>query len=441
MKNKYDLVIVGGGYSGLTIAYRLSNYGFKIAVVEKEETLGGLAGTYHVGETELEKFYHHLFTSDNDILNLVAELGIKSKIQKKATNTGMYYANKFYKLSSPKDLLRFKPLPLIDRLRLGLLIIKARSIKNWKSLESKSAKQWLIENSSIRVYKIVWEPLLVGKFGRYADSVSAVWIWNKLVLRGGSRDRGEEKLVYFKGGFQTITTALESKLRSTDIDILKGTAVHSINRHGDAWQIDTNRGTIEANFVCSTLPLPLIAQHIRPFANFDLIARLNRIKYVGNTCLVLELTRSLSSTYWLNVNDANFPFVGIIEHTNFDALENYSGRHIVYLSKYLPTDDSLYHMSADELYDYAYPFIKRMFPEFDNSWVLNKSLWKAQYSQPIVEKAYSTIIPSNYVVDERFAICSMAQIYPQDRGTNYAVMYANKMAESILCKLRGVKNV
>ena len=164
----------------------------------------------------------------------------------------------------------------------------------------------------------------------------------------------------------------------------------------------------------------------------DRFVRCDQIRFLGNSCLVLRLKRSLSSTYWLNVADPSFPFVGIIEHTNLDAKENYGGDHIVYLSKYLPTTEKLFSFSPDEMLEYCIPFIQRIFPEFDCSWIVSHHVWKAHYSQPVITKRYSELIPDLKTPISGLWLCNMAQIYPEDRGTNYAVRYGRRVAKEIL---------
>ena len=170
---------------------------------------------------------------------------------------------------------------------------------------------------------------------------------------------------------------------------------------------------------------------IDSWASADYLAQLRRIRYLGNICLVLELDRSLSSTYWLNVNDPDFPFVGVIEHTNFIHPDTYNGRHIVYFSKYLPPSDPLYTMGADELLAFALPYLQKMFPAFEKNWIKNHYLWRARWAQPIVEQGYSAMMPANQGLQNGFYVCSMAQIYPEDRGTNYAIRDGRKIGRIV----------
>ncbi|KXF81354.1 NAD(P)/FAD-dependent oxidoreductase [Enterovibrio coralii] len=439
MKNikKNKVTIVGGGFTGLSIAYELAKDNIDVLVLESESEIGGLAASFDVSGEKLDRFYHHWFTNDLDVMNLIDELGLNENIEINPTNTGMYYSNNFFKLSTPLDLLKFSPLKLSDRIRLGLLALRARRIQNWMDLEDKTAKEWLKELGGESVYKVVWEPLLKGKFGPYAEDVSAVWFWNKLKLRGGSRGKGgEERLAYYTGGFVSLANSLCEKIQQLGGEVRLNSPVSSVIKNNNEWQVCIGDEIIKTENVVFTTALPIISKMIEEWADKKYLETLNRINYIGNVCLVLELEKSLSNTYWLNVNDPDFPFVGIIEHTNFKKPENYGGNHIVYLSKYLPHTDHLYSMTSDELLEYSVPYLKKMFPEFDISWIRKHHLWRARWSQPVVEKKYSKLIPEETGPESGMHICSMAQIYPEDRGTNYAIREGRRMGRKLSNELK-----
>ena len=426
-------VVIGAGFCGLTAAHELAKCGFLVTVLEQDSEIGGLAGSFNVGSTRLEKFYHHWFTSDRHIMGLIDELGVRDNIVLRPTNTGLYYANTIFRLSSPIDVLRFKPLPLIDRFRLGVLALYARRIHDWKKLESLTAAQWLRGISGKRAYEVVWEPLLRGKFGIYADEVSAVWFWNKLKLRGGSRDEGgAERLAYYRGGFAALADRVASDIRERGGTIRTGAAATRLmSSGGRCTGVVVDGEELPAEIVVATAALPIVADLVAPHVPEDYAATLRQIKYLGNLCLVLELDRSLSNTYWLNINDPEFPFVGVIEHTNFEPPGSYGGRHIVYLSKYLPDTDPYFNMSDDEALRYTIPHLKRMFPQFAQEWILGFHVWRARYSQPVVERNYSRLIPSSETPLQGLYLASMAQVYPEDRGTNYAVREGRRVASLV----------
>jgi protoporphyrinogen oxidase len=427
---KKPIVIIGAGFTGLAAAYEIAHRGMPVVVLEETGSIGGLAASFEINGQKIEKFYHHLFNSDQYVIELINELGCRDNLLFSPTATAIYLNNKFFKLSTPLDLLRFSALNILDRIRLGLLVLKARRVKNWQPLDALTAEQWLIELCGRNVYKTVWEPLLRGKFGPYAGQISAVWIWNKLVLRGGSRNKaGGETLAYYRGGFGMLAETIAEKIKSA------GGVIHTsspareiIVENGCVKAVKTPDAVFDAQAVIATPALPVIADLLSPHVSGEYLNKLRAVKYLANVCLVLELNNRLSDFYWLNVAEPDFPFVGIIEHTNFQSPQNYGNRHIVYLSKYLKSSDEMYRMSPGQVAELSLPYIKRMFPHFDDSWIHRYYVWKTLYAQPVVSRSYSQIIPPSQTPIKGFHIATMAQIYPEDRGINYAVRQGRQIA-------------
>lgn len=432
---KRKIAIIGGGFSGLTISHYLNKNEYDISIFEKEKELGGLASSFEINGIKIEKFYHHWFSNDHSIISLIEELKLEENIQKKQTNTGFFFANKIFKLSKPLDLLNFKLLTWPERINFALSAIKVKFIKNYKKLESSTAKEWLIKLSGYSVYKKIWEPLLIGKFGEYYSEISAVWIWSKLKLRGGSRGKkGQEQLFYYNGGFSNLINSIEKKMLNSSVKIYKGYEIININKKSEKFELEIKNINHKLDFdlIICTLPLPIISYISKNIFEKKYLEKLNSFKYLSNICLILVLEKKLSDTYWLNVNDVNFPFVGIIEHTNFDDKEKYGGKNIVYLSKYLPKSSNLYKMNKIELLNFSIPYIQQMFPSFNSKDIIESYLWKADWSQPIITKFYSKKILDNRTPLKNFFICSMAQIYPEDRGTNYSVKYGKEFVRKYL---------
>jgi protoporphyrinogen oxidase len=432
-------VVIGGGFSGLSAALELARRGIAVTVLEAEREVGGLAGTFEVNGERLEKFYHHWFTNDRHVGDLVNELGQDDKIVYRPTRTGMYFANRIFRLSSPADVLRFTPLPFVDRVRLGILALRARGVKDWRALEGETAEAWLIRLGGERVYRVVWQPLLEGKFGPFASQVSAVWFWNKLKLRGGSRAKsGAEMLAYYRGGFAALADRLAEEITTLGGEIRLSTCARGlVVDDGQVRGVETDDGTLDADAVIATPALPIIADLVEPHAPDEWVRQLRAIEYLANVCVVLELDRSLSDTYWLNVNDPGFPFVGVIEHTNFEPASTYGGRHIVYLSKYLPATAELYQMSDADVLEFCIPHLQRMFPAFDREWIVGSHVWRARYSQPIVGKYYSRLIPATDTPIRGLYLSTMAQVYPEDRGTNYAIRDGRRVGREVASVVQG----
>jgi len=437
MKSSDPFVIIGGGFTGLSAAYELASRGEKVVVLEKEPMVGGLASGFQVGDYTLERFYHHWFTNDRHVMELIEEIGCGDQVVFRPTRTGMYYANTIFRLSTPLDLQKFSALSFSNRIRLGLLALRARAIRDWKKIEHLTARDWLIRLAGPEVFRVVWEPLLVGKFGPYADKVGAVWFWKKLVLRGGSRaSDGREVLAYYRGGFSELAEALRRKLEAMGVAIRLNAAVTAIETDdaGRACAVRVDGERVPARALLLTQALPQIADLLEGHVEHGFVDRLRRIDYLANICLVLEMDRSLSETYWLNVNDPSFPFVGVIEHTNFEPPESYGGRHIVFLSKYLPESDALYRMDDADVLDFAVPHLQRMFPDFRREWVTGHHVWRARFSQQIAEPDYSKLIPPEQSPIGNVLITSMAQIYPEDRGTNYAIREGRRVAAELAAR-------
>jgi protoporphyrinogen oxidase len=429
------VVVIGAGYTGLTAALELARAGIPVTVLEADAEVGGLAGTFDVGGEKLEKFYHHWFTNDAHVNRLVRDIGAEGNVLYRPTRTGMWFANSFFKLSTPMDVLKFTPLSFVDRIRLGLLALRARGVTDWRALEHRTAEEWLRSMGGEKVWKVVWEPLLQGKFGAdVAPRISAVWFWNKLKLRGGSRGKGgQEYLAYYKGGFAALAEAVADEVRRLGGEIrLRTPATALVSHEGRITGVRAGGETLEADAVLATVPLPVYTELVAPHASPDYVERLRRIEFLANTCVVLQLDRSLSDTYWLNVNDPGFPFVGVIEHTNFEPASTYGGRHIVYLSKYHPESHPLFTMSDEAVLDFCVPYLKRMFPAFDRSWVTAHHVWRARWSQPIVVKRYSDLIPAVRTPVPGLWLSTMAQVYPEDRGTNYAIREGRTVGEAMV---------
>ncbi|WP_433794948.1 NAD(P)/FAD-dependent oxidoreductase [Actinoplanes sp. CA-252034] len=435
MRSGDDVVIVGAGFTGLAAALELTARGVSCRILESESVIGGLAAGFEVGGGRLERFYHHWFASDREMFDLCAEVGLGDRVMQHLSRTGLYYANAMFRLTEPIDVLRFTPLPFADRIRLGLLAVRARRVRDWRSLESRTAEQWLVELGGRRVYEVVWRPLLEGKFGEYAGRVGATWMWTKLALRGGSRTRGgRETLSYVRGGCDVLLDALRDRLLAAGVRIHTGTAAEEVV--SDEYGVQGVRAGgrfFPARRVLLTVASPVAAGLLGDSATGHpavpgLRRRLNSITYLANVCLVLQNRRPLSETYWINVNDPSFPYVGVIEHTNLEDPARYGGRHIVYLSKYLPADAPLYRMSDEEVFEHSLPHLKRMFPAFDRDWVAGYHVWRAPYAQPVVTPHYARALPGFASRVPGLYLAGMAHVFPEDRGTNYAVRDGRRVA-------------
>ncbi|REJ76258.1 MAG: amine oxidase [Acidobacteria bacterium] len=434
MKTRVD--VIGAGISGLASAYFLakSDIPFEIHVWEKDASPGGLAGTFSNGDFTIEKFYHHFYLRDVALTELINELGMGDDLIWRPGSTGSYYQQQPYRLSSPVDLLKYKPLGIIDRFRLGWMILHARRHKDWHELDDTSVRDYVTRVAGERVYRTVWEPLFRGKFGKYADSISAAWLWCKLIDRGTSQSKsGRELLGYLRGGLGRIFNTMVEFLESRGHQVHFGRGIKKLKSDADGriGSIVTDEGEFDTDFVVSGVQLPDLAR-ILPDSLDSYKKTIGEIKFLGNVCLILTLKRSLSDFYWTNISDVSFPFIGIIEQTKWASPDDYAGKHIVYISSYIGQDDPRMKMDATELLDSYLPYIRKMFPEFSIGDVLEKFAWRAPYAQPICEVGYRDMRPGITTPAENLYVCTMAQIYPHDRQVSNGVEMARKVSGMVV---------
>jgi len=435
LENEQRVAVIGGGISGMAAAWELAKHDIPVDLFERDAVLGGLAGWFLVNGTTVEKFYHHIYNLDVDLLQLIREVGLGDKIVFRQTNTGAFYINKIYRLSTPLDLLKYKPLSLPDRVRLGLLVLKARREKDWKKLDQISASEWIIQNASRSVYDIVWKPLFRSKFGRYANEVSAAWLWSKLVQRGGSRSKGgAEELGYMAGGYGLLFETLAEKLRKKNVRIFMEAPVEAIlieNAEVRGLRVNGESREYDNVIACTQLPDYLkYAQDTPRTYHRDL----SSIGFLGNATLVMRLNRRLSDTYWVNITDPECPFVGVIEQTNLLDESHYGGNHLAYISRYMDVEDPLYGKERDALFDTYYPWIQKVFPEFSRDWIEELMLWRDPHSQAVVSVGYSEKIPEMRTPVAGLVLSTMAQIFPEDRQMSNGVKFAKEAAALVMAR-------
>ena len=424
--------IIGAGATGLAAGYELVKKGHEVTLFEAEKEVGGLSGVMQVGGQKLEKYYHHLFTSDDNMIDLINELGLGQNLIWRHAMSGTYINDYLYPYSAPIDLILFKEIPFIERIMTGVLILRARWISDWQYLEKLSAKDWIIKNIGRRTYERYWESLLVSKFGSDADSVSAAWLWNKLKLRGSTRGKNlnKEMFGYLKGSFGLLYDTLTEKIKE------KGGSINSLCKVtglsegiGKTVDITTEAGVFNFHKVITTVSPTALLKFCRGFPK-EYAQQLGRIKYKSVICAILEMDRPLSQYYWITVSDNKSPFVAVIEHKNLLNESEY-GNHIVYLSKYLDENEELY-KANDETVKVAFiDYLCKIFNNFEKTSVKACKINRATYAQPVVVTGYSKLLPDFRTPLPGLYMANMAQIYPEDRGQNYAIKMGKQIAEMV----------
>jgi protoporphyrinogen oxidase len=425
-------VIIGGGVAGMTSAYRLMQQGHEVELYEASPFLGGLVRTFEVGGNRLEAYYHHIFSSDTTIVKLIEELGVDDRLKWIESKVGWFADGKIYNFVTPLDLLTFAPVPLIDRVRLGLMAMKLRKHDDVAEFEQITAKDWIERNVSKAAFEGMWGPLLRGKFGAAYDQVAMAWLWSKIHLRMASRKGGplqKEQLGYLMGSFQVYIDEMERRMRDGGVRITTGAPVERITAENNRATgiVLTGGAQVPADAVIAAVPSVLFKK-IAPPLTPDYERRLDAVQWQGAICAVMTLDRPLSGIYWMNIGDRTMPFLAIVEHTNFVGPEHYGGNHIVYISNYLSQDHEYFQKTDDELWALFEPALQRINTEFSADWIKQRFVFRAPFAQPIITRNYRDIRPDHRTPVEGLYLETMTQIYPEDRGQNYSIKMGDEVA-------------
>ena len=429
-----SVAILGGGMTGLTAAYRLGEKGVRSVVYERRPVLGGLASTVTVAGEPLEMFYHHWFRSDLDVIALTEELGLSDRLMWLPSRISLWHKDGAYPLNTPFDLLRFRHLGFLDKLRFGLSTLYLQKRTAWEAFDGLSCREWMTRWAGRRATEVVWMPLLRAKFGRHADDIALAWLWGKVHLRGASRAGGvgREYLGYMDGTFAPLVERLVERAVALGARIERMADVRGIRPRSDGrLEVVTSRGTETHSRVLSTLAFPALLPLV-PDMDGDWRRRVAELDYIGTVCVLLINRRRFSDIYWQNISDPDIPFCGLIEHTNFIGGGHYGGRHLLYIANYVHRDDPFFQLSNRAILDAYEPHLRRINPEFSRDWIERAMVFRAEYAQPIVRRGYRHRVPGCRTPLPNLWSANMAQIYPEDRGMNYAVRSANRVVAEML---------
>jgi len=426
-----DIAIIGAGMTGLALAYELGRQDRQVTVFEKETTIGGLAGSLAVNGFSIDKYYRHIFPAHDELLATIADLGLNGRLIFKKAPMAYFSQGKIYPLNSALDLLRFKPLGLADRVRVGLSASAFLVKKDWQTFDRLSARDYLLGKCRSRGFEIFWEPLLKNKFGDFSSCVSAAWLHDRVLSRSRSGLSGASgKLGYLDGGFSWLFARLAEEIEKQGGQIITGYPVSAIE------PIDSGSGPFILNgdrahrydSCIVTLPIPSFIG-LCPWLPGDYRGRLAGIDYAHSVCLVLRLKEPLSSFYWLNIGDASFPFAVVVEHTNWMDKKDYGDQHIVYLSRYVTSLTDEYWTAPDDVLVATFcRSLKKIFPHFRESQILGFHVCRDRYTQPIFKTGYSRCLPSVTTPVENLFLVNTSQFYPHSRCLDTSFITAREFA-------------
>lgn len=435
-KQTKRIAIVGGGWTGLTTAYELVKDGYEVEIFEAGPALGGLASGFTLKDgTPLERAYHFLYTTDKYMIGMAKELGIEDKLHFYPSSIGAFYKGKLYNFTTAKDLLTFGPLSLIDRLRTGITGVRLLLVKRWQPLTKITAYEWLKKWNGKHGADLIWKPLLVGKFDVYWDKVTMAWLWTRIHQRQTSKKKGEqtERLGYFDGGFQTMVKRWEAELKKKGVKIHLNAKIETLNDSKGKPGLKFEGKTRTYDAVVAALPSNVFAKlaetHPQMTAKYSKL--LTDIDYLGAVLMVFTTKEPITDRYWHQIHDANAPFLVLLSLDSLVGKDKVNGHHIYYIGDYTQNDSELMNLSEDEIRKRWIAGAKKLFPKFNEKMIDESYIFKFRNAQHIVDVTYEGRIPAIRTPLEGFYLSNFSQIFPEDRGTNYAVREGHKVADMI----------
>ena len=432
--------IVGGGIMGVSVGYFLARRGLPVEIFEASPTLGGLAGPLVLPDgTSIDRFYHAILSSDSHLQQLCRELGIDDQLRFRPTRMGFYHDGQIFSMNSTLEFLRFPPLGWVDRFRLGLTVLAAQFIRDWRRLEAISVENWLVRWGGRRAFESIWRPLLRAKFDGGFDGTPATFIWARLVrmksTRGGASQR--EEAGHLIGGYATLLKAMAERIEAAGGRIHLGTPVQEIVlERGRAAGLRVSGEVLPFEAIVSTMQAPVF-RRLLPAADPSYLEYLGRVRYLGIVCPVLVLDRPLSGYWTLNITDPSVPFTGVIETTSYIEPRYVGGHHLVYLPKYTLPESKLQQASDDEIRAMWLENLSRMFPGFDPSSVRYLLVHRERLVEPLHALNEAHLIPEIETPIEGLFLSTTAQIYPGLTNGESVTQHASRTADRVQAALAG----
>ncbi len=360
--------IVGGGLMGIRLALSLRELGQRVTIFEASNELGGLASSWELNGIRWDRHYHVISMTDSRLLQFLNELGLDDQIDWVETRTGFYSGGQLYSMSNAFEFLRFPPLNLIEKLRLGSTIFAASKIRNSDRLESIPVDEWLKRWSGQGTFNKIWKPLLRAKLGDNHDKVSAAFIWATIQRMYKARRTGIKKEMFgcVRGGYETILQRAKSVIEDKGIELRLNAPVKQVIEADHKIQVNSNEERQGFDRALLTVPATLVPK-ICPQLSAKESEACNAVEYQGIVCASALLRKSLSPYYVTNITDDWVPLTGIIEMTRIVDPALFKGNHLVYLPKYVPQENQWMQKTDESIREEFQHTLLKMYPKLQMS--------------------------------------------------------------------------
>lgn len=425
--------IIGGGFMGMALAYRLASRGHAVTVFERDRQLGGLATHHDYGPFVWDRFYHCILPSDTYLIRLLGDIGLGDRLRWRRTLTGFYVDQRLHSVSSGLEFLRFPLISLWSKLRLAATILYCARLEDWRRLEQTPVEDWLVKTCGRTTYEKLWRPLLLAKLGDSYRRVSAVFIWSYIKRLFLARDASakREHLGYVSGGYRTVFERLERVVAANGGEIRTGIAVTDIApRAGGGLWIVHGRGREPFDKVVFTSPVNVLEKIVDPEL-VEVSGSRAGVEYLGVACGVLVTRVPVVRYYVVNIADHRIPFTGVIGMSNLVSSEQeLAGYHLTYLPKYILSSDPLLREDDERLRATCWDGIRLMFPELQRDDVAGLHINRAFAVQPLQVLNYSQLVPRVTTRHEDFFVLNTAQFVNATLNNNEVAKAVDEFVET-----------
>jgi protoporphyrinogen oxidase len=417
---------------GLTLALRLAQKGNKVTIFEAENSVGGLASPWKFGDITWDKYYHVILMSDLYLRELLKDIGIENEMIWEETKTGFYTDGKLYSMSNTFEFLKFPPLNLVDKLRLGGTIFYASKVKNWKKLEKVSVEKWLTKLSGKRTFNKMWLPLLKAKLGESYKDASAAFIWSTIQRMYAARRSGlkKEMFGYVLGGYARILDVLLDKLNSLGVEINTGSPVQKVAAcENGGIELFVNSKRVNFDKCIVTLPSKQI-ENLYPDLEKSELQKHKNLTYLGVICVSVLLKNSITPYYVTNITDDWVPFTGVIEMSALVNKKYFNGNALIYLPKYVLPESNLFNKTDTELSSDFIDALLKMYPSVNKEDVMASAVARVKNVFALSTLGYSDMLPSVYTNIPGLYILNSAQITNGTLNVNETVQIAENFIKN-----------